>query len=315
MPTLVLAEHDNKALNEASARAVTAALQLGEPVHVLVAGHHCAAAADAAARLQGVDTVVTADDPLYAHALAEPMAALIVTLASRYNAILAPASANGKNILPRAAALLDVQQISEVTAILAPRRFERMIYAGSLIETVEAPPGLLVLTLRTTGFAPAQTGGAALIIGVPAGPDPGLSCFTGETLSEGPDLGSAKTVVAGGRGLQSAENFQRLTKIAAKLGAAIGATRAAVDQGFISNDHQIGQSGKIVAPDLYIAIGLSGAIQHLAGIKDAKIIAAINKDGEAPIFQSADVGLVADLFQALPELEAELSKRLNGTKS
>lgn len=317
MPTLVLAEHDNKSLNEATARAVTAALHLGAPVHVLVAGHNCSAVVDALAVMRGVDTVIEADDPLYARPLAEPLTALIMSMANRYDTILAPATANGKNVMPRVAALCDVQQISEITAILSPDTFERPIYAGSILETVQAAPGQKVLTVRPSAFAPAESGGIALIVSIPAGPDPGLSAFVGESLSasDRPDLANARVVIAGGRGLQSAESFKLLERIADQLGAAIGASRAAVDAGFISNDHQIGQTGKVVAPELYIAVGISGAIQHLAGMKEAKIIAAINKDEEAPIFQIADVGLVADLFTALPELEAELSKRLNAGQS
>ncbi|GAA0550369.1 electron transfer flavoprotein alpha subunit [Rhizomicrobium palustre] len=310
MASLVLAEHNNSTLSEATARAVTAARHLGEPVHVLIAGSGCGGAADEAVLLQGVDTVVVADDPRYAHMLAEPVAMLILSLASGYASVLAPATANGKNILPRVAALLDVPQISDVTRILSPDHFERPAYAGSVIETVAAPDGKKVLTVRVSAFAPAPSGGAALMVSIPPAADPGLSEFLDETpaLSGRPELSSAKIVVAGGRGLHTAENFHHLERIADKLGAAVGASRAAVDAGFAANACQIGQTGQSVAPDLYLALGISGAIQHLAGIKDAKVIVAINKDEEAPIFGIADYGLVADLFQALPELELALGK-------
>jgi len=308
MPSLVLAEHNNRLLHAATAHTVTAARALGAPVHVLVAGQDCQEVIRAAAALDGVDRVLAVDDPLYAHALAEPMAALLLSLIGRYEALLAPATAHGKNILPRVAALCDVAQISEVTKILAPDIFERPIYAGSLLETVQAPAGLKILTVRATAFAPAATGGAAQIEAVPAGADPALSVFLGESLSTQADLSAAKIVISGGRGLQSAENFRLLEEVAEKLQAAVGASRAAVDAGYAANDRQVGQTGKIVAPDLYIAVGISGAIQHVAGMKGSKIIAAINKDEEAPIFQIADYGLVADLFQALPELDAALGK-------
>lgn len=310
MPTLVLAEHNNKHLSDATAKTVSAALHLGEPVHVLVAGHACGAVVDAAAVMQGVDTVIVADDPLYAHSVAEAVAALILSMADRYEAIMAPATANGKSVLPRVAAVLDVPQVSEITKILSPDTFERPIYAGSVLQTVTAPAGKKVITVRATAFKAAEPGGIALIVAIPAGPDPGLSHFVGENLSptERPELTAARVVISGGRGMGSAENFKLLEKIADKLAAAIGASRAAVDAGYVSNDHQVGQTGKVVAPDLYIAVGISGALQHLAGIKDAKVIVAINKDEEAPIFQIADYGLVADLFLALPEMDAELTK-------
>ncbi|MDR3525756.1 MAG: FAD-binding protein [Rhizomicrobium sp.] len=310
MPTLVLAEHNNQSLSDATAKTVSAALHLGEPVHVLVAGYTCDAVVDAVAVLQGVDTVIVADDPLYAQPVAEAVAALILSMAERYDAILAPATASGKSVLPRVAAVLDVPQISEITRILSPDTFERPIYAGSVLQTVQAPPGTKVITVRATAFKAVEPGGIALIVAIPAGPDPGLSRFIGENLStsERPELTAARVVISGGRGLGSAENFKLLEKIADKLGGAIGASRAAVDAGYVSNDHQVGQTGKVVAPDLYIAVGISGAIQHLAGIKDAKIIVAINKDEEAPIFQIADYGLVADLFLALPEMDAALTK-------
>jgi electron transfer flavoprotein alpha subunit len=311
MPSLVIAEHDNKSLKDVTAKTVSAALALGGKVHVLVAGHNCEPAANAAARLAGVETVIVADDPQYEHILAEPLAALILSLAERYDAILAPATTSGKNCLPRVAAKLDVPQISEILKVLGPNTFERPIYAGSVIQTVEAPAGKKVITVRTTAFKAAEPGGAALIAGIPAVPDPGLSFFVGEALSksERPELTSAKTVVSGGRGMQSGESFKLLERVADKLHAAIGASRAAVDAGFVPNQYQVGQTGRVVAPDLYIAVGISGAIQHLAGMKDSKVIVAINKDEEAPIFQVADFGLVADLFQALPEMEEELSKR------
>ncbi len=313
MPTLVLAEHDNTRLSDATAKTVSAALHLGEPVHVLVAGYDCEPVVDTLAVLQGVDTVIVADDPLYAHPLAETVAALILSMADRYEAILAPATANGKSVLPRVAAILDVPQLSEITKILSPDTFERPIYAGSALQTVEAPAGKKVITVRATAFKAAEPGGVALIVAIPPGPDPGLSRFVAESLSpsERPELTAARVVVSGGRGMGSGENFRLLEKIADRLNAAVGASRAAVDAGFVCNDHQIGRTGKVVAPDLYIAVGISGAIQHLAGMKDAKIIVAINKDEEAPIFQIADYGLVADLFLALPEMDAELAKSEN----
>ncbi len=311
MPSLVIAEHNNKTLGETTAKTVTAAAELGEKVHILVAGHGCATVADAAALLSGVETVIHVDDALYEHPLAEPMAALVLSLAARYDAILAPATGNGKNLLPRIAAKLDVPQISEIIKVTSPDTFERPIYAGSAIQTVQAPPGKKVITVRTTAFQAAGPGGAALIAGIPAGPDPGLSSFAGEVLSqsERPELTGAKIVISGGRGMQSGDNFQLLERVADRLHAAVGASRAAVDAGFVPNEYQVGQTGKVVAPELYIAVGISGAIQHLAGMKDSKVIAAINKDEEAPIFQVADVGLVADLFQALPEMDEELAKR------
>jgi Electron transfer flavoprotein, alpha subunit len=317
MTTLVLAEHDNTKPSEATARAVTAAKALGDAVHILVAGQACDRVVKALAVLQGVEAIVVADDPLYARPLAEPVAALILDLASRYETFLAPATANGKNVMPRVAAILDVPQVSEVIRVVSPDTFERPVYAGSVIQTVQTPPGKKVLTVRTTAFAPAEPGGAALIATIPPGPDPALSQVVGESLaaSERPELTAARIVISGGRGLQSAENFKLLEKIADQLQAAIGASRAAVDAGFISNDHQVGQTGKVVAPDLYIAVGISGAIQHIAGMKDSRLIAAINKDEEAPIFQIADVGLVADLFEALPQMADELAKRLNGGQS
>jgi electron transfer flavoprotein alpha subunit len=311
MPSLVVAEHAGNLLSDATVKTVTAALALGDKVHVLVAGHGCEKVGVAAALLAGVETVIVADDPSYEHPLAETMAALILSLAERYDAILAPATTTGKNFMPRVAALLDVPQVSEITKVLAPDTFERPIYAGSAIQTVQAPAGKKVITVRTTAFKPADRGGAALIANIPPASDPGISNFVGETLSksERPELTGAKIVISGGRGMQSGDNFKLLESVADKLHAAVGASRAAVDAGFVPNEFQVGQTGKVVAPELYIAVGISGAIQHLAGMKDSKTIAAINKDEEAPIFQIADVGLVADLFQALPEMDQELAKR------
>ena len=311
MTSLVIAEHDNKALNDATARTVTAAAAVSAPVHILVAGENCAAVAEACAKLQGVEKILLADAALYAKPLAETMETLILSVAGAYDAILAPATSNGKNILPRVAARLDVPQISEILKVVSPDTFERPIYAGNAIQTVQAPAGKKVITVRTTVFAAAGDGGNAAIEKIAAASDPGLATFAGEALSKSgrPELTSAKIVISGGRGLGSAENFKLIEKIADRLHAAVGASRAAVDAGYVPNDYQVGQTGKVVAPDLYLAVGISGAIQHLAGMKDSKVIAAINKDEEAPIFQIADFGLVADLFQALPEMDQELSKR------
>lgn len=311
MSALVIAEHDNKTLNDATAKTVTAALAVSTPVHVLVAGENCAAVAEAAAKIAGVEKVLLADDALYARMLAEPMEALILSVAAPYDAILAPATTSGKNYLPRVAAKLDVPQVSEIIAVVAPDTFERPIYAGNAVETVQAPAGKKIITVRTTAFKAAASGGTASVEKIAAAADPGLSCFVEETLSHSarPELTSAKIVISGGRGLGSAENFHLLDKIADRLGAAVGASRAAVDAGYVPNDFQVGQTGKAVAPDLYLAIGISGAIQHLAGMKDSRVIAAINKDAEAPIFAIADFGLVEDLFQAIPELNNELEKR------
>ncbi len=308
MAALVLAEHNNSSLNEATAKAVTAALQISAPAHVLVAGSDCARAAEQAARLQGVETVLVADDPRYANMLPEPVAELILSRASSYDAIVAPATANGKNILPRVAARLDVPQISEIIAVQSPDVFRRPIYAGNAVETVEAKGFTKVVTVRVSAFAAAQAGGNAKIEAVPPEADPLLSRFVGENLtrSERPELTGAKIVISGGRGLQSKENFVLIERIADRLGAAVGASRAAVDAGFVPNDRQVGQTGKVVAPELYIAVGISGAIQHLAGMKDSKVIVAINKDEGAAIFSIADYGLVADLFEALPEFEKAL---------
>jgi electron transfer flavoprotein alpha subunit len=311
MTALVIAEHDNKTLSDATAKTVTAAAQVSTPVHVLVAGQDCGAVAEAAAKIAGVEKVLVADNTLYARMLAEPMETLILSIAGSYDSILAPATTNGKNILPRVAAKLDVPQISEILKVVSPDTFERPIYAGNAIQTVQAPAGKKVITVRTTVFKAAADGGSAPVEKLAAAADPGLSKFDSEALSksERPELTTAKIVISGGRGLGSAENFHLLDKIADKLHAAIGASRAAVDAGYVPNDYQVGQTGKVVAPDLYLAIGISGAIQHLAGMKDSKVIAAINKDEDAPIFQIADFGLVADLFQALPEMDQELAKR------
>jgi electron transfer flavoprotein alpha subunit len=310
MASLVIAEHENKSLKDPTAKTVTAAAQVSTPVHVLVAGSDCSAAADEATKLAGVEKVLIVDAPLYAHAVAEPMEALILSLASNYDAILAPATTSGKNFLPRVAAKLDVPQISEITKVVSPDTFERPIYAGNAIATVQAADGKKVITVRTTAFKAAQPSGSAQIEKVSAAPNPEISHFVGEQLSksERPELTSAKIIISGGRGMQSGENFHLLEKIADRLHAAVGASRAAVDAGFVPNDYQVGQTGKVVAPELYIAVGISGAIQHLAGMKDSKIIAAINKDEDAPIFQIADYGVVADLFKAIPEMEAELTK-------
>jgi electron transfer flavoprotein alpha subunit len=311
MTALVIAEHDNAALKDATHKTVTAAAQISTPVHVLVAGENAKAVADAAARIAGVEKVLLADAAIYAKQLAEPMEALILTLADGYDAIVAPGTTTGKNILPRVAARLDTPQVSDIIKVVAPDTFERPIYAGNAIETVQAPAGKKIVTVRTTAFTAAGEGGSASVETIAAASDPGLSSFAGEALSKSdrPELTSAKIVISGGRGLGSAENFHLLDSIAGRLHAAIGASRAAVDAGYVPNDYQVGQTGKAVAPDLYLAVGISGAIQHLAGMKDSKVIAAINKDADAPIFQVADYGLVADLFQALPEMDAELEKR------
>jgi electron transfer flavoprotein alpha subunit len=311
MAALVLAEHDNKTLGDATAKTVTAAAAISTPVHVLVAGQGCGAVAEAAAKIAGVEKVLVADDALYAHMVAETMETLILSLADKYDTILAPATTNGKNILPRVAAKLDVPQISEILKVVSADTFERPVYAGNAILTVQAAAGKKVITVRTTAFKAAGDGGGAAIEKIATAKDPGTAKFAGEALSrsERPELTSAKIVISGGRGLGSAENFKLIEKVADRLHAAVGASRAAVDAGYVPNDYQVGQTGKVVAPDLYLAVGISGAIQHLAGMKDSKIIAAINKDEEAPIFQVADFGLVADLFQALPEMDQELAKR------
>ncbi|HXQ68520.1 MAG TPA: FAD-binding protein [Alphaproteobacteria bacterium] len=311
MSVLVLADHDNASIKPATLNAVSAAKELGE-VAVLVAGSGCKAAAEAAAKIAGVAKVLVADAPSLDHGLAENLAPLIAKLAPGYSHVLAAADTFGKNVMPRAAALIDSQQISEIVKIVSPDTFVRPIYAGNALETVQSKDAVKVITVRGTAFDPAPAeGGAAPIESVAASADGGLSSFVGQSLSksERPELTSARIVISGGRGMQSGDNFAMLERIADKLGAAVGASRAAVDAGFVPNDYQVGQTGKIVAPDLYIAVGISGAIQHLAGMKDSKVIVAINKDEEAPIFQVADYGLVADLFKALPELEAELAKQ------
>jgi electron transfer flavoprotein alpha subunit len=305
MGILILAEHEGGALKPAVLNTVTAAAAIGGDIHVLVAGAGIAGVAEAAARIAGVSKVLLADAPAYAHALAEPLAALVAGLAKGYGHVLAPAGTSGKNVLPRVAALIDVAQISEITAVVSPDTFVRPIYAGNALATVQSTDAVKVITVRSTGFAAAAEGGAAVVEPVAAAGDPGVSRFVSSELSksERPELTAARVVVSGGRGMQSGENFHLLEKVADKLGGAVGASRAAVDAGYVPNDYQVGQTGKIVAPDLYVAVGISGAIQHLAGMKDSKVIVAINKDEEAPIFQVADYGLVADLFKALPELE------------
>ena len=311
MATLLVAEHDNKELNGATAKSLTAAKALGGEVHVLVAGASCRAVAETAAKLDGVAKVLLADDARYERQLAEPMAALLVSLAPNYDAIVAPATTSGKNYMPRAAALLDVMQVSDVIKVVSPDTFERPIYAGNAIETVQSTDHKKLVTVRSSAFQAAGTGGNAPIETVAAADDPGISSFVSEEMSKSdrPELTAARVIVSGGRAMQSKENFAKyIAPVADKLGAAIGASRAAVDAGYAPNDWQVGQTGKVVAPELYVAVGISGAIQHLAGMKDSKVIVAINKDEEAPIFQVADYGLVGDLFQILPELEKALSK-------
>ena len=311
MATLLVAEVANGRLTDITAKALTAAAELGEPVDVLIAAHQASAAAETAAKLAGVARVRLADHALYEHGLAEPVAALIVSLAGDYRAIVAGSSAYAKNIMPRVAALLDVMQVSDITKIVSPDTFERPIYAGNAIQTVQSGDSKKVITVRTASFAATGAGGPAPIEPVDAAADPGVSVFKSEELakSDRPELTSAKIIISGGRAMQKAENFKTyIEPVADKLGAAIGASRAAVDAGYAPNDWQVGQTGKVVAPDLYIAVGISGAIQHLAGMKDSKVIVAINKDEEAPIFQVADYGLVSDLFTALPELAQELAK-------
>ncbi|HLH94340.1 MAG TPA: FAD-binding protein [Xanthobacteraceae bacterium] len=311
MTTLLVAEHDNKSLRDATNKALTAARAMAAPVHLLVAGRDCRGVAEAAARLEGVAKVLLADAPAYEHFLAEPLASLVVGLASSYTAIVAPATTTGKNFMPRVAALLDVMQISDIVKVIGPDTFERPIYAGNAVQTVRSRDAVKVVTVRTSTFAAAGAGGSAPIEEVAAATDPGLAAFVGEELSKSdrPELTSARVIISGGRAMQSRENFTKFIEpVADKLGAAVGASRAAVDAGYAPNDWQVGQTGKVVAPELYIAVGISGAIQHLAGMKDSKVIVAINKDEEAPIFQVADYGLVADLYQALPELAQELGK-------
>jgi electron transfer flavoprotein alpha subunit len=310
MAVLVLAEHDNKTVRKATLNAVTAAQKLGE-VHVLVAGHQAGEAAKAAAQIAGVKKVLHADAPHLADFLAENVSSLVVSIAKSYSHLLAPSTSNGKNIMPRVAALLDVQQISDIVAVESADTFVRPIYAGNALATVKSKDAIKVITVRTTAFDAASTGGNAPVENVSAPADSGLSSFVSREVSksERPELTAAKIIVSGGRGMANGENFKKvLEPLADKLGAAMGASRAAVDAGFVPNDWQVGQTGKIVAPDLYVAVGISGAIQHLAGMKDSRVIVAINKDEEAPIFQVADYGIVGDLFQVVPQLVEELKK-------
>ena len=311
MAVLVLAEHDNAELGSATLNAIAAAQRMDSDVDVLVAGHQCDAVAQAAAAIPAVRRVRCADDSRYANGLAENVASLLVALAPEYGHVTAAATKSGKNVLPRAAALLDVACISDIMEVVSPDTFVRPIYAGNALATVQATDAIKVVSIRATSFeAPEAGGGNAPIEAVGAADDAALSAFVSQDLtqSERPELTSARIIISGGRGMQSGDNFSLLEPIADKLNAAIGASRAAVDAGFVPNDYQVGQTGKVVAPDLYIAVGISGAIQHLAGMKESKVIVAINKDEEAPIFQVADYGLVADLFNALPELDAELAK-------
>ncbi|MBD8661871.1 electron transfer flavoprotein subunit alpha/FixB family protein [Rhizobium sp. CFBP 8752] len=309
MAILLLAEHDNASLNDQTAKALTAASQIGGEVHVLVAGSGAQSAADAAAKLSGVSKVLLADDASLANSLAEPLAALIVSLAGSYDVIMSSATASAKNVMPRVAALLDVAQVSEIIEVISPDTFRRPIYAGNAIQTVQATDAKKVITVRTASFAAADEGGSASVETVAAAANPDVSSFVSDALasSDRPELASAKIIISGGRALGSSEKFQEvILPVADKLGAAVGASRAAVDAGYAPNDWQVGQTGKVVAPQLYIAVGISGAIQHLAGMKDSKVIVAINKDEEAPIFQVADYGLVGDLFEILPQLEKAL---------
>jgi electron transfer flavoprotein alpha subunit len=308
MSILVIAEHDNAQLKGATLHTVTAASRLGDEIHLLVAGSNCGAVAEAGAKIAGVNKVLVADDGVYEHPLAEGLALLVSQLAEGYSHVLAPATTFGKNFLPRTAALLDVAMLSDITAIESADTFVRPIYAGNALATVQSVDRIKLITVRGTAFDAAGEGGSAAIEQIPAGEGYGQSSYVGAELtkSERPELTSAKIVVSGGRGMGSGENFALIEAVADKLNAAIGASRAAVDAGYVPNDYQVGQTGKIVAPELYIAVGISGAIQHLAGMKESKVIVAINKDEEAPIFQVADYGLVADLFQALPELEKSL---------
>lgn len=306
MAILVYAEHDNGSIKGATLNTVAAAQAIGGDIHVLVAGSGCDAAAQAAAQIAGVSKVLVADNAAYAHQLAENVSLLVAELGKAYSHILAPATTNGKNFAPRVAALLDVAQVSEITKVVSADTFERPIYAGNAIATVQALDAIKVITVRTTGFDPvAATGGSAAVETVASATDAGTSKFVGEELakSDRPELTAAKIVISGGRGMGNGDNFKILYSLADKLGAAVGASRAAVDAGFVPNDMQVGQTGKIVAPQLYVAVGISGAIQHLAGMKDSKVIVAINKDAEAPIFQVADYGIVADLFDVVPQLE------------
>jgi len=309
MTILLIAEHDNETLSDQTAKAMTAAVQIGSDVHVLVAGESAKGVADQASRLSGASRVLLAEAPELLERLAEPMAALIVSLAEGYDALVAPATTMGKNVMPRVAALLDVMQISDIIAVDGADTFQRPIYAGNAIQTVQATDARKVVTVRTAGFPAAEMDGSASVETISAADNPGLSSFIENKLSESdrPELTSARIIISGGRALGSSEKFQEvILPVADKLGAAVGASRAAVDAGYAPNDWQVGQTGKVVAPELYIACGISGAIQHLAGMKDSKVIVAINKDEEAPIFQVADYGLVADLFDVLPKLEKAL---------
>jgi len=309
MSTLVIAEHDNTNLKPATLNTVAAASVIGGAVHILIAGNACQSVADEAAAVEGVEKVILADDSAYENQLAESTANLIKSISTDYSHILAPATTFGKNVLPRLSALLDVQQISEITEVVSEDTFKRPIYAGSCIATVKSSDAIKVITVRATAFDPVNaSGGSASVESISADGVSDLSSFVNEEIaqSDRPELTAASIVISGGRGMQSGDNFHLLETIADKLGAAVGASRAAVDAGFVPNDYQVGQTGKIVAPDLYIAVGISGAIQHLAGMKDSKVIVAINKDEDAPIFQVADYGLVADLFNALPELAEQL---------
>ncbi len=309
MGILVYAEHDNSTIKGATLNVVTAAAKIGGDITVLVAGKGCGAAAEAAAKIAGVSKVLVADNDAYSHQLAENVADLVAELGKGYSHILIPATTTGKNFAPRVAALLDAEQISEIITVESADTFKRPIYAGNAIATVQSSDSVKVITVRATGFdAAAAEGGSASVEAVDVAKDAGVSSFVSEELakSDRPELTAAKVVISGGRGMQNGDNFEMLYKVADKLGAAVGASRAAVDAGFVPNDMQVGQTGKIVAPQLYIAVGISGAIQHLAGMKDSKVIVAINKDEEAPIFQVADYGLVADLFEAVPELEKQI---------
>jgi electron transfer flavoprotein alpha subunit len=316
MAVLVVAEHDNRALKPATLHAVTAALEVaaaaGGETHLLVAGSDCADAAAAGSKVAGIAKVLVADDAAYAHGLAENLAPLLVALASGYSHVLAPTTTFGKNLMPRVAASLDVMQISDISAVVSADTFVRPIYAGNALATVQSKDPVKIITVRGTAFGPAEAvGGTAPIEAATTTGSSGLSEFVRAELSksERPELTAARVIISGGRGMQSGDNFHLLEKVADKLGAAVGASRAAVDAGFVPNDYQVGQTGKIVAPELYVAVGISGAIQHLAGMKDSKVIVAINKDDEAPIFQIADYGIVGDLFKILPELDDELAKR------
>ena len=309
MALLVVAEHDNKTLKGSTLNTVAAAAAIGGEIHVLVAGSNAKPAAEAAAKLAGIAKVLLAEDAAYEHPLAEDLAALVVKLAPSYSHVLAPASSFGKNVMPRVAALLDVAQISDISGVVSPDTFVRPIYAGNALVTVQSKDKIKIITVRGTAFpAAAAEGGNAAIETISCAGSAGISRFVGAELSksERPELTSARVIVSGGRGMQSGDNFKLLESLADKLGAAVGASRAAVDAGFVPNDYQVGQTGKIVAPELYIAIGISGAIQHLAGMKDSKTIVAINKDEDAPIFQVADLGLVGDLFKIVPELTEKL---------